>query len=136
MNGKPEAGGAVRRKLIDMARVIRSKNSGPFTLTLDIIFSSADDYRALKESGQMSRGLIADAYGIDADRISDVIFFDPASAVKIVLPRMVASGGPGDRDVYGAQQHAPLLGLSFALPWNADDGTGPPARGGEPCPTS
>lgn len=136
MRTEPQAGTPVRRKLVDMARVIRSKNSGPFMLTLDIIFSSPDDYRAIKESGQINRQCIAAAYGIDAERITNIVFFDPASAVKIVLPRPVSSGGPGDRDVYGAQQHAPLLGLSFALPWDAGDGSASPGRGGEPCPTS
>lgn len=122
MSTEQQADTPVRRKLTDLARVIRSKNSGPFTLTLDIIFSSPDDYHAIKESGQINRECIATAYGIDADRITDIIFFDPASAVKVVLPRPMASGGPGDRDVYGAQQHAPLLGLSFALPPSSANG--------------
>ncbi|MCB1854166.1 MAG: DUF4387 family protein, partial [Halieaceae bacterium] len=44
------------------------------------------------------------------------IYFDPALAIKICLPREVSSGAPGDRDVYGAQQHAPLLLWEFELP--------------------
>ncbi len=109
------------RPLTELARVIRSKNSGPFTLTLDIIFSSEHEYRAIKESGQITREMIAAAYRIEPETITNIVFFDPASAVKIVLPRTVASGSPGDRDVYGAQQHAPLLGLSFTLPHATSD---------------
>jgi hypothetical protein len=29
------------------------------------------------------------------------------------MPRKIVSGSPGDRDVYGAQQHVPLLGLEL-----------------------
>jgi len=32
---------------------------------------------------------------------------------KITLPRDVVSGDVGDRDVYGAQQHAPLLDIEL-----------------------
>ncbi|TVR51094.1 MAG: DUF4387 domain-containing protein [Spirochaetaceae bacterium] len=103
------------KKLVEMAKVIRSKNSGPFKLTLDIIFDSADEYRSIKASGQVTRELIAGLYGIETALIAEIIFFDPASAIKVVLPRPVVSGGPGDTDVYGAQQHAPLLALSFEI---------------------
>ena len=34
-----------------------------------------------------------------------------ANAIKFSLRRPVGSGGPNDFDVYGAQQHAPLLDL-------------------------
>jgi hypothetical protein len=48
-------------------------------------------------------------------RIHEIIHFDPANAVKVALDRPVASGSPGDTDVYGARQHAPLLRLAFVL---------------------
>jgi hypothetical protein len=38
-----------------------------------------------------------------------VIPYPAGRAIKIVLARAVMAGDPGDRDVYGAQQHAPLL---------------------------
>ena len=37
-----------------------------------------------------------------------------ALAIKIAMDRLVVSGDVGDRDVYRAQQHAPLLGLVSA----------------------
>ena len=43
-----------------------------------------------------------------------VIPFDVAYAIKITLPRKIPSGSPGDTDIYGAQQHAPLLDLEVA----------------------
>jgi hypothetical protein len=31
----------------------------------------------------------------------------------VVVPRQIMSGDPGDRDVYGAQQHTPLLEIEI-----------------------
>jgi hypothetical protein len=42
-----------------------------------------------------------------------VINYPLGRAIKIVVPRQIMAGDPGDRDVYGAQQHTPLLGLEI-----------------------
>jgi hypothetical protein len=34
-------------------------------------------------------------------------------AIKIVMPRRVTAGDPGDTDACGAQQHRPLLGVEL-----------------------
>ncbi|EPR21263.1 hypothetical protein L905_07135 [Agrobacterium sp. TS43] len=99
--------------LIDIATVVRSKNSGPFEMTLDIIFNSPEIYNEVKLSQAIDSGLISRLYGVsEADRIK-IIAFDPASAIKITFPRRIASGNIGDTDIYGAQQHAPLLSLQI-----------------------
>ncbi|MDD5196849.1 MAG: DUF4387 family protein, partial [Candidatus Omnitrophica bacterium] len=41
--------------------------------------------------------------------------FAQAWAIKITIPRAVASGGIGDTDIYGAQQHAPLYSLKIPV---------------------
>lgn len=104
------------KTLRETARVIRSKNSGPFELTLDIMFRDANYYQQVKRKHLISEDLIADLYRIPRDRVLRVIYFDPAWAVKIVMSRTIASGSPGDTDVYGAQQHGPLLGLELDDP--------------------
>ena len=99
--------------LADIALVVRSKNTSPLTYCLDIIFRDAGDYVHFKSGRLIDAGLIAGLYGIDREQVLDVIYFDPALAIKICLPRAISSGAPGDRDVYGAQQHAPLLLWQF-----------------------
>lgn len=99
----------MRRKLIDLAKVIRTKNSGPFILTIDIIFKDPHVYKRLKEIDYFSKVWWAQVYGINLDDVISVIYFDPVNAVKANIKRRVPSGSPGDTDVYGAQQHAPLL---------------------------
>ncbi len=102
-------------KLTDLAKVIRSKNSSPFELTLDIIFEERAVYARAKETGAITRATIARLYDIEPDCVRRVIYFDPAHAVKITLVRPLPSGAPGDTDVYGAQQHGPLLQLALDL---------------------
>ena len=101
------------RKITEIAKVIRSKNSSPFELTLDIILKNREEYEKLKAGNVINAKLIAKAYEIPVERIKKVIYFDPAKAIKISMPRIIPSGAPGDTDVYGAQQHAPLLGIEI-----------------------
>jgi len=100
-------------RLPDVARVIRSKNSGPFELTLDILFKDRRDFERVRRSNVIDCVLIARLYNVPVKDVSSVIYFEPAQAVKITLRRRVVSGAPGDTDIYGAQQHAPLLDIEL-----------------------
>ena len=95
-------------KLTDTAQVIRSKNAGPLELTLDIRFGNTDEYDAAVRSPGLTAASVAARYGVTPDQVR-VIHIAAARAIKINLPRPVVAGSPGDKDVYGAQQHRPLL---------------------------
>ena len=94
--------------LRNIARICRSKNAGPFLVTLDIVFDDRDLYERVKRSGVLNAELFARLYGVRPD---EVLFtpYDAGLAFKATLPRLVCSGDLGDTDVYGCQQHAPLL---------------------------
>ena len=49
-----------------------------------------------------------------SDNQVEIIPFEVALAIKITIPRHIIAGSPGDSDVYGAQQHAPLLDIEIA----------------------
>ncbi len=99
-------------KLIDIARVIRSKNAGPTTLTLDLLFNDEAGYQHALNSPALQPAAIALLYGLRADQVA-LIPYPPAIAIKIAMDRTIVAGNPGDRDVYGAQQHTPLLELEL-----------------------
>ncbi|MBA1334392.1 MAG: hypothetical protein HPY66_2241 [Firmicutes bacterium] len=101
--------------LYNMAKVLRSKNSGPFELTFDVIFDNPAYYELVKRSDVINRETICRLYGLKPEDISHLVFYDPALAVKITIKRPVDSGSVGDTDVYGAQQHAPLMSLQVPL---------------------
>ena len=104
------AGGAVR--LDSIAKVIRSKNAGPCLLTLDVMLPDAATYAYVAERIAQLRRQVAQRYGRSENEVA-VLPFAPALAVKITLPREIVSGDAGDRDVYGAQQHAPLMDIEL-----------------------
>lgn len=101
------------RSLLDAAKVIRSKNSGPYELTLDIIFKDRKTFDLFRERKIITRRRIAALYRRPARDVLKFLYFEPAHALKITLKRPIPSGHPGETDIYGAQQHAPLLGITY-----------------------
>jgi hypothetical protein len=96
-------------KLAEIAKVIRSKNAGPFEITFDIIFANRADYDAVRASGVITPELIARIYGLATQQILTFVWFDVANAIKFTLPRPRPQGSIGETDMHGAQQHAPLM---------------------------
>ncbi len=102
-------------KLFDVAEVIRSKNSGPYELTFDVIFKDFEMYEKVKAAKVFNEDMFSKLYNIDKSEIICIINFDPAKAIKVTIKRPICSGDLGETDVYGAQQHRPLLGFEFEL---------------------
>lgn len=97
-------------RLQDAARVVRSKNAGPTELTIDIMFDDPEMFERALASQSLRADVVAQRYGVSDVRI---IPYPAATAIKIVVPRQVIAGTPGDTDVYGAQQHRPLLDIEI-----------------------
>ena len=102
------------RTIRDSAVMCRSKNAGPFEVTLDIAFPDRETYEKVKASGIICPELIAARYGVKPE---DVIFtaYDAGLAFKATIPRAIPAGDFGDTDVYGCQQHALLLDVELPI---------------------
>ena len=103
------------RKLSDLAKTIRSKNAGVNLITFDIIFRERAIYEAVKRARVLTREAVMALYGIPPERICDFVEFDPGNAIKFTIYRLRPSGSPGDPDIFGAQQYAPLLDLEVPM---------------------
>jgi hypothetical protein len=101
-------------RLGELAKLVRAKNAGPWTLTFDILFGDAETYQRVKRSGTINPHLFATLYGVPEH---EVLFFehDTALALKASIPRPVPSGDPADTDVFGGQQHGPLVNLEIPV---------------------
>lgn len=99
--------------LKELAKVIRSKNSGPFEITFDVMFEDRAVYERVKRSGVLTRERMGCLYGVPDDDIVALLFFDPAQAFKFTLKRGWPQGSVGERDTFGAQQHAPLFDIEI-----------------------
>ena len=60
-------------QLAELARLIRSKNAGPFELTFDIMFEDAATYERVKRSGAVSREAIATRYNLPANEVVSTV---------------------------------------------------------------
>lgn len=99
--------------LDQLAKVIRSKNAGPFYLTLDVLFGDEATYRRVVDSAVITRESMARLYRMPLEKVN-VYNHDSALAIKVTLGRWTPAGSLADTDIYGAQQHVPLY--SVAVP--------------------
>ncbi|WP_372614009.1 DUF4387 domain-containing protein [Halomonas sp.] len=95
-----------------LARLIRSKNAGPFMLTFDVMFEDEQTYRRVVEAKVLTKSSFAAVYKVPEE---DILFFehDIANAIKISIPRPYTQCDLDDGDAYGGQQHAPLVELKI-----------------------
>ncbi|MEO1537532.1 MAG: DUF4387 family protein [Pseudomonadota bacterium] len=93
-----------------IAQKVRSKNAGPFWLTIDIFCGTPDAY------SQIVQGLSTDrvAHALQTD-VADIKRFDIAelNVIKISLPRPVIQGNIRDRDMHGAAWAAVISELDI-----------------------
>ena len=99
------------QKLSELAKTVRSKNAGVDLITFDVIFEDRERYERVKKARVLTRETIARLFGIDTSRISHFVEFDPGNAIKFTITRLQPSGSPGDPDIFGSQQYAPLLDI-------------------------
>lgn len=92
----------------ELAKLIRSKNAGPFNLTFDIMFDDEATYRRVVNANVLTKESFARLYRVP---IKDVIFVhhDAARAIKISIPRPIFQSEIEDSDTYGGQQYGPLV---------------------------
>jgi hypothetical protein len=96
-------------RLRELASTIRSKNAGVDHITFDVIFRDRGNFERVRDSGVLAEAAIAALFRIDRARITHHCVFEPANAIKFTLRRLRPSGSPGESDVFGAQQYAPLF---------------------------
>ena len=96
----------------DLAELVRSKNAGPFWQTIDIFFSTDENYRAVAESPSLDANAIARLYQVDPGNVR-IWHLPDIRVVKISFPRPTIQGGPDDRDMHAGQQHIPLTQLAL-----------------------
>ena len=101
-----------QKTIKDFIALIRSKNAGPFWMTIDIMMKDEEAYQRVKRSKAVTRELIARMYSQDIAQVI-VVEHDAARTIKVSIPRKFSAGSPEDSDSHGAQQYAPLLDLAI-----------------------
>jgi hypothetical protein len=102
------------RDVTDHFTLIRSKDAGPFMLTLDLFFRDEHSRRAYLAADVFTAERIGGLYGVAPERVQIWDLAD-IGAMKISFPRPVASGEFGDTDITGGQQYALVVELLAGL---------------------
>ena len=95
-------------RLYDAARIVRSKNAGPFAVTIDLFFDDDDNYRLARSSSLLTPAGVAAAYGVPESTVKGVWWDDRIQAAKVSLVRWSSSSDPFCSDLFGAHLHTPL----------------------------
>lgn len=84
---------------------MRSKNAGPFAITIDAFFGTREVYERVRRA--LPADAVAEAFKVDAGSVRRFELPD-LLVLKFSLGRAVPQGGRLDRDMHGAQ-HAEVL---------------------------
>ena len=86
-------------RLSDLVLKVRSKNAGPFWLTIDIFCGTPQAFETV--TSKLSTETVAALYRAS---LEDIKRFDIADlmVIKFSLPRPVVQGSREDRDMHGA----------------------------------
>jgi hypothetical protein len=101
-------------KLRDVSHV-RSKNAGPFWVTVDIFFGTPEAYQSYRNSPVLGAETFGRLFAADTKLVRHYAV-DRLRMVKISYPRPKPQGWSGERDMHAGQQFARLLELELTEP--------------------
>jgi hypothetical protein len=101
-------------KLHELASVVRSKNAGPFLVTIDLFFSERGSFDRVRASGVLEPASVARLYGVP---VEDVVgsFWEPAAlGAKVTMRKRPSVNDLGCSDLFGSHQHVPIAYAEIA----------------------
>jgi hypothetical protein len=95
-------------KVSEVCRHIRSKNAGPFWVTIDLFFADEQLFRHYRDAPALGPELFERLFGADP-RLVRRLPVDDLQVIKISFPRAQPQGWRGERDMHAGQQYVRLL---------------------------
>jgi hypothetical protein len=99
-------------KLSDICRDIRSKNAGPFWITVDLFFRDAASFDRYAGAKQLQPDSLGPIFGVPAAQVG-CYPVPNLSVLKISYPRQGPQGGMVERDLHGGQQYVRIVDLEL-----------------------
>jgi Domain of unknown function (DUF4387) len=97
--------------LDDLASVLRSKNAGPFYITIDLFFPDLETYRRAAQPEFLTVEQVAETYGLEVGEVYGIYRQEFALGIKVTLQKRIVADDPANNDVMAGQQHLPLAAL-------------------------
>lgn len=92
-------------------KYIRSKNAGPFWLTIDAFCNNVEDTERVAAAFERERSLIAGIFQVKPEDLQ-IFCLKHIQVAKISLPRVPIEGSRDERDMHGGQQYVSLLDIT------------------------
>lgn len=99
-------------KLSEVCRHVRSKNAGPFWITLDLSFPDHETFDRYAGASALQPAAIGALFDIDPRQVK-LFHLPDLSVIKISYPRRNPQGGAMERDMHGGQQYIRLLDVEL-----------------------
>ena len=97
-------------RLGDAVQAVRSKNAGPFMVTVDVFCGTDAAFQWINAA--LSTAAVGRLYRVDPERI-ERYELPEIRVVKFSFPRPVPQGSRSDRDMHGAQWAVLLAEAEF-----------------------
>lgn len=91
----------------ELSKYVRSKNAGPFWVTLEIFCDKQENYEAIKNSKNITKEKIAELYHVKPESVKQ-FYLDRNMIIKFSYPRPVPSGYRYENDMHSGQQYIRL----------------------------
>ena len=92
--------------------LVRSKNAGPYWVTIDLFFDGPENYRKYADSAALGAATFARLYDADPALVKRFPV-EKLNMVKISYPRVSPQGGMVERDMHCGQQYVRLLDIEL-----------------------
>ena len=99
-------------KVSEVCRHVRSKNAGPFWITVDVSFPDRESFERYANCAALQPAAIGALFDIDTEQVKCFLVHELA-VVKISYPRRRPQGGALERDMHGGQQYIRLLDVDL-----------------------
>ena len=99
-------------KVREVCRHVRSKNAGPFWVTVDLFFDGQENFDRYSDSPALNGELVGRLCGTDGEHVRRIVVRD-LLMVKLTYPRRFPQGGVCERDMHSGQQYVRLLDLEL-----------------------
>ena len=100
-------------KLEEVCHQIRSKNAGPFWISVDLFFRDREAFDRYAGAKELQPPHLAPLFGVRPDQVGCYLVPDLA-VLKISYPRRDPQGGMIERDLHGGQQYVRIIDLELS----------------------
>jgi hypothetical protein len=96
----------------DVCSQVRSKNAGPFWVTIDLFFDGPESFQRYARCEALGPATFARLFGADPALVK-AFPVERLHMVKVSYPRASSQGGMVERDLHCGQQYVRLLDLEL-----------------------